>query len=451
MIYDFVIIGTGPAGSLLAWLLSKKNYKICMIERANNKAIISNPYVQKSSFHYLPLFSNKLGGNSELWHNKIFLLTKDEFDKKKWGFSYTSLKKTSLELENKLNIPKNKIKFFINKNIKISQSIRYNFNNIYKYFKIESNKNITVIKESSISKTYQKHKKIIDKIDIINFKGEIQTISIKNSLILCSGGLGNTHLILNLFNAVKKNKASLADHPHIKIGNYNEKEISHLLDFKKYYLNGNMFEKNIYFKIKNTFAVTQIAVYSAEDFIRKYIKKIYNSNKYTNKKIYFFLINLYYYFFKIMNYCKRIRYNQTFCLEISFSQNPRSGSIALSNSYDRFGLKKINIKWDFFKGDIRIYKEIVKKITKILSINNKYRLNKSFENVYVGQHPSCSTPITKNLKIIGVDKNLKINGYRNVYTIGSNVFPENGFTNPTWTIMTLTLKLTRYLLRYSIK
>jgi choline dehydrogenase-like flavoprotein len=152
-----------------------------------------------------------------------------------------------------------------------------------------------------------------------------------------------------------------------------------------------------------------------------------------------------------MNYCKRIRYNQTFCLEISFSQNPRSGSIALSNSYDRFGLKKINIKWDFFKGDIRIYKEIVKKITKILSINNKYRLNKSFENVYVGQHPSCSTPITKNLKIIGVDKNLKLNGYKNVYTIGSNVFPENGFTNPTWTIMTLTLKLTRYLLRYSIK
>ena len=106
MIYDFVIIGTGPAGSLLAWLLSKKNYKICMIERANNKAIISNPYVQKSSFHYLPLFSNKLGGNSELWHNKIFLLSKDEFDKKKWGFSYTSLKKTSLELEDKLKIPK---------------------------------------------------------------------------------------------------------------------------------------------------------------------------------------------------------------------------------------------------------------------------------------------------------------------------------------------------------
>ena len=71
--------------------------------------------------------------------------------------------------------------------------------------------------------------------------------------------------------------------------------------------------------------------------------------------------------------------------------------------------------------------------------------------VYVGQHPSCSTPITKNLKIIGVDKNLKLNGYKNVYTIGSNVFPENGFTNPTWTIMTLTLKLAKYLIKFSRK
>ena len=59
MIYDHIIVGTGPAGSLLAWLLSKKNYKICMIERANNKAIISNPYVQKSSFHYLQLSESR--------------------------------------------------------------------------------------------------------------------------------------------------------------------------------------------------------------------------------------------------------------------------------------------------------------------------------------------------------------------------------------------------------
>ena len=448
--FDFVIIGSGPAGSLLAWLLSKKNFKICIIDRANDKAIISNPYVDKSSFHYLPLFSNKLGGNSQLWHNKIYLISKDEFNEKKWGFSYKILKKLSLNLEKKLSVPSNKIKFFIKNNIKISQSIRFGINNIYKYFKIKNIKNIFVIKESSIFKIYQT-KNIVNNIDIINIKGNIQNIKIKNCLILCCGGLGNANIILNLFNIFKKKKLFLADHPHIKIGNYNEKKISHLFDYKKYYLSGKKVEKNIFLKIKNTFAVIQIAVYSAEDFTRKFVKKFYCSNKFLFQKIYYLLINFYYLFFKMINLFKKIRFNQKFCLEISFSQNPKSGIISLSDSRDKFGLKKINIKWNLMTKDILNYKEIIKKAYKILKISSENELEESFKNVYVGQHPRCSTPITKNKKIIGVNKNLKLNGYKNVYTVGSNVFPENGFTNPTWTIMTLTLKLSKYLSRHFIK
>ncbi len=450
MIYDFIIIGTGPAGSLLAWLLSKKNYKICMIERANNKAIISNPYVQKSSFHYLPLFSNKLGGNSELWHNKIFLISKDEFEEQKWGFSYAALKKLSLELEHKLAIPRNKIKLFFNKNVKISQSLRFNFNNVYNYFKIENDKNISVIKDSTIAKIYKK-KKLVDRVDVININGKLQTIKIKKSLILCCGGLGNSHLILNLFNISKKKKVFLADHPHIKIGSYNKKDIDHLHDYKKYYLSGKKIEKNVFLKFDKTFAVIQLAVYSAEDFIRKFIKKIYNSEKLLQKITYTFLINFYYLFYRIINYLNKINHNQKFCLEISFSQNPKSGNIILSDKHDEFGLKKINIKWNLLKKDIEDYKKIIKKAKKILKISNEYTLKESLKNVYVGQHPSCSTPITKNNKIIGVSKNLRLNGYQNIYTIGSNVFPANGFTNPTWTIMTLTLKLAKYLIKFSRK
>ena len=75
-----------------------------MIERSNNKKI-NNPYVNYCSFDYLPLYSNKIGGNSALWHNKIFLISKKEFKEKHWGFKYKLLKLYSNKLGKILNIP----------------------------------------------------------------------------------------------------------------------------------------------------------------------------------------------------------------------------------------------------------------------------------------------------------------------------------------------------------
>ena len=44
-----------------------------------------------------------------------------------------------------------------------------------------------------------------------------------------------------------------------------------------------------------------------------------------------------------------------------------------------------------------------------------------------------------------VDKNLKINSTKNIFICGSSVFPVNGITNPTWTIMTLANRLAKFL------
>ena len=80
MKYDFVIIGSGPAGSTLAWKLAQNRYKIAIIDRAINQesGLINDffcPYINKLPNYYSPVFSNQLGGNSALWHGKIYLIS----------------------------------------------------------------------------------------------------------------------------------------------------------------------------------------------------------------------------------------------------------------------------------------------------------------------------------------------------------------------------------------
>ena len=65
--------------------------------------------------------------------------------------------------------------------------------------------------------------------------------------------------------------------------------------------------------------------------------------------------------------------------------------------------------------------------------------------IFTGLHPSCTTAITKNKFKTCIDKNLKLSNYDNVYVCGSSIFNINGFTNPTWTIMSLANRLANHL------
>ena len=51
----------------------------------------------------------------------------------------------------------------------------------------------------------------------------------------------------------------------------------------------------------------------------------------------------------------------------------------------------------------------------------------------------------KNKQDSVVDEHLKIHNTKNVFICGSSVFPCNGITNPTWTIMTLANRLAKHL------
>ena len=107
--YDYVVVGSGPAGSILTKFLSEKNYKIAIIDRAADKLkgkknFIFNPYINNCPNYYTPSFSDQIGGNSAIWHKKIYLISKDEVTRGKWPLKYSEILKYSQILARKLKI-----------------------------------------------------------------------------------------------------------------------------------------------------------------------------------------------------------------------------------------------------------------------------------------------------------------------------------------------------------
>ena len=453
--YDFVIIGSGPAGSILAWNLAKSNLKVAIIDRATNikifndkNSFIFTPYINNSPNYYTPLFSNQLGGNSALWNNKISLITKEEFVSGKWPFNYEELLAYSKNLAKQLDLDHQKISFVDDfKNIKFSRSTRAKkLGNLYFSLKISDHKNIDIYHSSS-PVYINSNEDCVKKINIKNIKGEISELKINKALIFCAGGLGNPHILKNLLkdhNTLIGKK--LSDHPHINIGNLSKNDISEFINFSKYFINNSeqMDEDSLFLSLKNYFVGLQVDF--SQDPSRILKRLFIKSRSFLSKKLLSLLINYYSLFLKFLSLLK-IRGKYSF--ELFFSQNQNLNNLMEldPNSKDEFDLVKSNIIWDFTRDELDIYNHLINQLIGkeglLLKTNNFFKFQKN--KIMAGLHPSCTTQIDNENNLGCVDKNLKLKGYDNIFINGSSVFPNNGFTNPTWTIMTLSNRLSKHL------
>ncbi len=470
MLFDFVIIGSGPAGSILAWRLAKLNFNIALVDQANSKKKIINdyflPYVNKSPSHYNPVFSNRLGGNSVLWHSKVYLMSEKEFDTGEWPFNYEELSENSRELSKLLNIekPVNLVKTEMDdkQNFYYHYSERCKFRNIFKFLKISKFSNISIFQDSSPIKINYGDEFNAKSVIIKNKKdaNEIE-LEINKSLIFCAGGIGNPHLVLNLVPNVNHNVGKfLSDHPHINVAKINSKEFINYKKILKPNIKNNIKdivgdekdeEVAAVYKENNTLAGVQLD-YKRDPMrlLRSFFLRIPSSliRKFLNI-FSFFITKLNGAIIKLGlvfgNY-----YQYSFEFFFSQSQEENNKVFLDDKAVDEFGLKKANINWDVSLKDQNNYNKILNTMVGNDGfLKNRNKKNEFIENFYksggAGLHPSCTTKMGFSELNSVVDKNLKINNTKNIFICGSSVFPINGITNPTWTIMTLANRLAKYL------
>jgi hypothetical protein len=463
MVYDFIVVGSGPAGSILSNQLAIKGFKIALIDRAKNeKSKLINdflcPYINKCPKFYSPVYSDQLGGNSALWHSKIYLLSRDEFNNYEWGFDYEELEENSKILSKALGLENDLISKFdqVNKEDIYRYSMRAKFRNMYEYLNIKKNQNIKVYKGYSPIKLVFNNEKVT-KIIISNGKKNNFILSLNYSVIFCAGGLGNPHLLMNLL--PKKNYfigKFLSDHPHVNLGKVLDKKFKKFTKIAKPNVKENLNIKSdevaLIKKKNNIFAGIQLD-YKTDPSrrLKRFFIKISNIQLRKLLSMFNFLIlKLNGLYFKLGIFFNRY-YKYSF--EFFFSQTPdKQNQISLSGKVDKFGLKKINIDWDIKNNDTLVYNNLIEETLgikgQLISSNKNINFNQNFYNHGIaGLHPSCTTRISNHPKGGAVNPSLKLFDYSNIYVCGSSVFPFIGYTNPTWTIMTLALRLSKTLLR----
>ena len=454
--YDYVIIGTGAAGSVLAHSLPVTS-TILSVDIAKYGAVNSFgrktvPFIDECPDHYTPAFSGVLGGNTALWSGKVYLLTPDELSD--WPIRFGELEHFSSKLAEKFGIPHSWVcntssykegSFF-------HTSYRSNWGNLYEYLNLEQFPNISILEEHSIVGLTSLQGNI-SSVQLASRQGERKTVSINRGLILAAGGLGNTHLLLNLLNpggrddTQRKAYGNLCDHPHFNIGHV--KNIHPFANILKGYLVIRDSERD---NIENCLVVPSgrgmvgVQIDGPGAITRLFKRAFYRTDRAIIKisilSVEKLVTRLAYVFKRFTEYRT---FGVPYSLELFFSQpSDDFNEVVLSKSHDEFGLNKINIR---HRLNSSRFVEHQSQLRDLLGENvRNLNLSKlSEKNVYTGLHPSCTTPMSGTGEWGTLDTDLRVNGFENFYCVGSNVFPTNGITNPTWTIMVLAHRLATFL------
>ena len=450
--FNVIIIGSGPAGISSALKFEEKKIKILMLEAG------SDSFSQKSQEYYVSkifgdevtdLSSSRLrqfGGTGGIWGG--WSKPMETYNLSRWGIDYNQINKHKNQTCSILNI--NNI--FRNSSIdKYFNQIEFQyspvkFNKKYKNY-IAKSKYINLLMNAQATK-FSGENDLTKHIEFV-FKGDKFKVSSK-FFILAAGGIENSRILLysKSQNRILKNNSNIGlnwmTHPWF-IGGYGilkKKELSKFLGKKYIDKEGPLHISSSENLIKDKNILSgSIYMDAIED--KKIIKEIIKNVLCVAP-----------------NFGKKVARN-------IFNKDLKCGNIFMhledpANNYNKItlddkitdsnGIPITNLYYKKSRETLMAAKTILIEFAEIcrnldigrIAIKESIDLLESYDSLGIYHHIG-GTKIGKSINNSVVDKNLKIHGNKNLYVSGSSVFPTAGFSNPTFTIIQLSLRLAEHI------
>lgn len=417
--YDLIIIGTGPSSTVLSDFLQKKK-KILILEKGNfkkkfyEKIFSKNLKIKKFSRTFA------VGGTSLDWSQVSSYYEAIEMNRSKnvfWPIKIRELRNYYLKLNKKFNFNYKKI---INSKLSFYIPFTTRF-----FFSPKKPTNFNKFYKNDIDLIYNCDVNYIDEEkNYVNLYISKKNIQIKvKKVIICCGGIESTTLILRSLKKKFLNKLKnkiyvgkfFMDHPKFNLGTlkYPKNEILKFISLQSnisgisYY--GVSLKKNIQLKY---------------GLLNTYVRFEKNNSKIKN----------------FINFVKNNEFHNTYSIRCFFEMIP--------NIKNKITLKKdkANIDLNFSNAEIKTLNFLTKKIYDYFSKNPGLESVKTFNKKNL-KTDDASHHMGGLIYPKIVDKNLKLNGLKNIYVCSSAIFPTSGSVNPTLTICALAIRLGEHLLK----
>jgi hypothetical protein len=448
-LYPVIIIGSGPAGISLALKLEEKKINCLIIEAGKEKydhdsqGFYEGVVVGDSISNLKHSRLRQLGGTSGHWGG--WCKPMDRFNIKTWGLSFDELSKYSKDTCNILGLTNNFDKAELNDYFNQIQ-FQYSTVRFAKKFKniIQKSKYINLVTMAHATHFIGSNG-VVDSV-FVKFNKKDYILKSKLFVLGC-GGVENSRVLLwtkELNNDLINKKMPIGNywmtHPWIigGIGVIKKSKLQKLLKDKFINYDGPLHiatSKNIILD-KN---ILSGAIYmnAKEDTLlhKEIIKDLLCTSPKYGKKI----------------------------ARLLFDKNLKCGNIFMNLEEDAKKSNKITLHEKIKdKNGIPISKVFYKKSNKsllsakvIMEELGKFLINKNIGRIAIkkeidnlegfnslgAHHHMGGTRVGTEVNSSVVDTDLKVHGTKNLFVAGSSVFRSSGYSNPTYTIVQLSLRL----------